>query len=390
MNATAVFLEPLDLLILRGNKLFGDAGSYSEALMPPWPSVAAGALRSRMLVDAGIDLVAFAVGGVSHPTLGTPKQPGPFRLTTFHLARRTASGGVQALLTPPADLVICERPTASPGEPDGIEVRHIKPRKLAQGIEGSHPLPLAPVLAEPTRAKAKAGYWLTDAGWAAWLAGNTPDAMEFVPAKKLWQTDPRVGVGLDADRRAVSEGKLFTVDGVAPCTDVGFVVTIEAAEMPTDGMVRFGGDGRAAALHPVNWVLPQPDFVALAASRRVRMVLTSPAIFAQGWLPTGAEPQTRRDDGAVRFALRNVKGWIVSACVPRAEVASGWDLARWEPKPAQRFVPAGSLWWLELDVDVTADDLRKLAIHGLWEERCHDAQRRAEGFNQVALAAWSN
>jgi hypothetical protein len=41
-------------------------------------------------------------------------------------------------------------------------------------------------------------------------------------------------------------------------------------------------------------------------------------------------------------------------------------------------------------VDVTADDLRKLAIHGLWEERCHDAQRRAEGFNQVALAAWSN
>ena len=54
-SSTALFIEPLDVLILRGNKLFADAGSHGEALMPPWPSVAAGALRSRMLIDAGID-----------------------------------------------------------------------------------------------------------------------------------------------------------------------------------------------------------------------------------------------------------------------------------------------------------------------------------------------
>ena len=53
-SSTALFIEPLDVLILRGNKLFADAGSHGEALMPPWPSVAAGALRSRMLIDAGI------------------------------------------------------------------------------------------------------------------------------------------------------------------------------------------------------------------------------------------------------------------------------------------------------------------------------------------------
>lgn len=39
---TTVLIEPLDVLILRGNKLFADAGSHGEALMPPWPSVAAG------------------------------------------------------------------------------------------------------------------------------------------------------------------------------------------------------------------------------------------------------------------------------------------------------------------------------------------------------------
>ncbi|MDY6813388.1 MAG: type III-B CRISPR module-associated Cmr3 family protein, partial [Pseudomonadota bacterium] len=58
--STSVFIEPLDVLFLRGNKLFGDPGSYGEALIPPWPSIAAGALRSRMLADDGTDLTAFA------------------------------------------------------------------------------------------------------------------------------------------------------------------------------------------------------------------------------------------------------------------------------------------------------------------------------------------
>ena len=62
--STSVFIEPLDVLFLRGNKLFGDPGSFGEAMIPPWPSVAAGALRSRMLADAGIDLAAFARGEV--------------------------------------------------------------------------------------------------------------------------------------------------------------------------------------------------------------------------------------------------------------------------------------------------------------------------------------
>ena len=31
------FIEPLDVLFLRGNQLFGDPGSYGECLVPPWP-----------------------------------------------------------------------------------------------------------------------------------------------------------------------------------------------------------------------------------------------------------------------------------------------------------------------------------------------------------------
>src|SRR5690625_3215966 len=99
------YIEPLDVLFLRGNKLFGDPGSYGEALIPPWPSVAAGAIRSRMLVDDAVDLGAFARNHAEHPTLGTPMHPGSFTLSGFYLARKR-DGEVEILLPLPADLSV--------------------------------------------------------------------------------------------------------------------------------------------------------------------------------------------------------------------------------------------------------------------------------------------
>jgi CRISPR-associated protein Cmr3 len=118
------------------------------------------------------------------------------------------------------------------------------------------------------------------------------------------------------------------------------------------------------------------------------MVLTSPGLFERGWLPTGAADAGCGE--AVAFSLHGVSGRIVCAAVPRAEVVSGWDLARWQPKPALRAAPAGSVYWLELDGSVSADALRKLVEHGLWTEAQYNTDlRRAEGFNRVALAQWN-
>jgi CRISPR-associated protein Cmr3 len=88
--------------------------------------------------------------------------------------------------------------------------------------------------------------------------------------------------------------------------------------------------------------------------------------------------------------LAGVRGQIVAAAVPRAEVVSGWDLAQWRPKPARRAAPSGSVWWLELDDTATAGSLRKLAKRGFWtEEQYETDMRRAEGYNRVAVAAWN-
>jgi CRISPR-associated protein Cmr3 len=409
MNAIETrFIEPLDVLFLRGNKLFGDPGSFGEALVPPWPSAVAGALRSRMLVDAGIDPAAFARGEASHEALGTATKPGPFTVVAFHLARRFDDGRIELLIAPPADLVL------SGDENEELTVKRLQPTKPAAGLACSAHFQHLAVLPETKREKPASGYWLSESGWRAYLAGELPSPSDFVKSSALWQIDLRVGVGLDTATRRAGEGKLFSVQAVAmtrrrhrfgtnPQTgkpvwadfDVGFLAAVTGGAAPAQGLVRLGGDGRAAVLHAVDYTLPEPDYAALAQARRCRLVLTTPGLFdlvpshstptrQPGWLPPGCSPL---GDGAWRFELGGVRARLVCAAVPRHEVISGWDLARRQPKPALRAAPAGSVFWLD-ELEATPEALRKLASQGLWSEPCEDAERRAEGFNRITFAAY--
>ena len=368
------FLEPLDVLFLRGNRLFGDPGSFGASLVPPWPSVAAGALRSQILTRDGTDLTEFAAGRQPHPDLGTPDRPGPFTLTAFHLARRGGDGCVEAIYVAPADLVVAHNDDGT------VSVRRLSPRTLASGVLASAPLPKVPVLAEATRSKPASGLWLTQAGWSLYLDGATPEPGDLMERDDLWQIDPRVGIGLDPVRHRADDGKLFSPQAVALCPGVGFLVGAVGAGPLPNGTLRLGGDGRGAAVAAIPFAAPQPDLDAIAAAGRCRIVLTTPGLFADGWRLPGA-------DDAGHWRLNGASGRLVCAAVSRAEVVSGWDLAKWQPKAAQRAAPTGSVYWIE-DLDTTADALRKLAATGLWPESGEDAQRRAEGFNRFAFAVY--
>jgi CRISPR-associated protein Cmr3 len=388
-------------LFLRGNKLFGDPGSYGESLVPPWPSVAAGAIRSRMLADANINLTDFAAGKVTHPTLGTPEKPGAFTVLAFHLARRMADGSAEALIQPPADLVISEGEGGKPNE-----IKLLKPTPPASGLLASSPFTALAILAEATRSKPMSGYWLTQAGWQKYMAGQTPHIDDLIHISQLWRIDHRVGVGLNSETRSAADGKLFSVQAVAMTQcghpigikiskdkngkvqeesvisdySVGFIAVVMGAMPPKEGTLRLGGDGRAAALQSIKSHLPAPDYEAIARAGRCRLVLSTPGIFSEGWKLPGMTAEGI-------FQIGEIKARVTCASVARAEIISGWDLATQQPKTAQRAVPAGSVYWLE-DLNATAQALRKLAEQGLWQPAGEDAQRQAEGFNRFFLAAY--
>lgn len=387
-----LFLEPVDVLFLRANKSFGDPGSYGESMVPPWPSVIAGALRSRMLADAGLDLAAFAAGLASHPEIGTPAAPGPFELCAVQLAQRPSTGVVDPLFPLPLDLVA----ESSGG---GTTVLPARPVELSPALRSSYPLPMHPVVTQSKRGKPAAGLWLKRAGWQDYLNGKVPGAGQLVSSSDLWKPDPRTGIGLNAHTRSVDEGRLFTAEAAAfrqqhrgaNSYTTGFLAAVRGATPPQNGMVRLGADGRAAAVHALpDFAPPEPDFEAITASGRCRIVLATPGIFERGWLPEGV----REQNGQYLFDLHGVRGRLAAAAVPRAGVVSGWNLAAEKPKPAQRAVPAGAVYWLD-QLEATPEALRDLAARGLGGEPCGDPQqrqaeqqRRAEGFNRIWIAPW--
>ena len=382
-TGTSLFIEPLDTLALRGNRLFGDPGSYGEALMPPWPSVAAGAIRSWILAAEGLDLAAFAAGQVPHPTLGTPAQPGSFTLAAFHLARRLANGSIGLLYAPPADLEIVETAQAGVVTPT-VTVRRMKPTPLHTALACSASLQRVPVLAQDSRAKPVAGRWLTAQGWLAYLRGHAVEPGHLLKSSELWDFDHRVGLAIDAALGRAEDSKLFSLNVVVMRQGVGFAARVAGAQPPASGMLRLGGDGRGAQVQQAEIAWPQPDFNAIAKAGKARLVLTSPGVFQQGWLPTGT---TRADANTLCFDQHGVSGRLVAACVPRAEVVSGFDLAQWQPKPAQRAAPTGSVYWLD-QLKAKPDALRKLAETGLWADAQPHDPRRAEGFNRFSFAAF--
>ena len=387
MSTVYYQVDALDTLMLRGNRSFGDAGDHGEAVMPPWPSVFAGAFRSAVLGRDVDRLAAFsaisgkrdieaaerasqmrdALGGQVFDALGTPQEPGAFRLSWLSLLHEG-----RAVVPLPADLL-----AVSVEGQSAPEIVALDPAELPS--IGSHGLPLCAVPRMSTPKKPSGGVWLDESGFAAYVKGKLPAAARFT--RELYSSDMRLGIGIDVGSRTVQSGALYTTETVSFTPDTGFIVGIDGLEalLPDEGVLRLGGDGKGARYCRVNWQPP----VAELKSARFRLVLATPAVFAQGWLPNGV---SRDAPGAYWLNGDGFRGRLVCAAVPRHEVVSGWDLAAWQPKTAQRVVPAGSVYWF----DDFEGEHRKLASWvgaGIWGDNA-DRQRRAEGFNLAWLGEW--
>ena len=160
-------------------------------MVPPWPSVAAGALRSALLADRGYDFGAFARGEVEDVELGTPKLPGTFTITAFQIARRHADREVEPLYGVPADLSVAN---AEHGE---LEVRRIAPHG-GIAVCTSSSTPQLPVLGTPNRAKPVGECLITAEGWRRHLAGEDLDQGHTVRSAELWRSESRIGIALDS------------------------------------------------------------------------------------------------------------------------------------------------------------------------------------------------
>ena len=394
--ATYFYVCPTDSLFIRGNLAFGDSGEHGASQMPPPPSLFAGAFRSAILGQNAEHMAQFLAG---HPLadeararcLGTYAQPGEFRLSWLSLAGQVDGQVIPEAVSPlSADLVVL-----------GQAFAPLIPRSIAAGSASSGELPMRATLFSAKQEKPSTGIFLRGTGLQDHLSGKLPGDAAQVAAGHLFRRDPRLGIGLNADSRTAQEGLIYTTEGFAfgpgaadegkasPFSSTGFLVGMDdvADVLPAQGSLRLGGDGRSAHYQRVEF--KPPVAANLAANKRFRLVLQSPALFSQGWLPDGVA----QEDGLYKLRGAGFNARLACAAIGRPEVVSGWDLHGWKPKPAQAAAPAGSVYWF----DEFEGDVGKLAAWaqgGLWPENLDamdttQKMRRAEGYNLALLGAWN-
>lgn len=116
-----------------------------------------------------------------------------------------------------------------------------------------------------------------------------------------------------------------------------------------------------------NWDCPNEITQSLTgAKKNIRMVLATPAIFNNGWLPSWLNEN-------FEGSLNNVKLKLKSAVVERWQPVSGWSYETNGPKAVRRMVPAGSVYFFEV-LEGNASDLSSLWLKPVSDDKqdCKD------------------
>ncbi|HEX7185876.1 MAG TPA: type III-B CRISPR module-associated Cmr3 family protein [Thermoanaerobaculia bacterium] len=341
---------PDDVLFFRDGKPSSiGADHYLRSLFPPNPATLYGALRTRRLMDGGVEL-----GGLGEATwrerLGALEaELGPWGgFGSLELRGPWLVKDGVPLLPAPADLGLIFEKSSHAGPPRIAEVFRFRPVEAEGDGRWSHPLALlAPFAADGERwisaasdrePRPASGWFLTPAGLSAWRAGGVPAPGDFVHASDLWRDEPRTGIGLQSGQRSGKDGMLYTFGFVRllPGVALGFEVT--GSELETAGRVKLGGEGRTAMLEP------GPAFPAAqetAKSERFCLYFVTPALSESGGYPPGFS--AGRLDG--ELAGRSCR--LTAAVLPGFSTAGGWDVANASPKPLRRAIPAGSVFLFE-------------------------------------------
>ena len=387
-------IEPVDSLHLRGNKLFSDG--HGTSVMPPWPSLFAGALRSRILVDNAVGIEEFKIGlaknhRVSKVLGRSPQEPGTFQIWQTGFCHND-----DILLPLPADLVAFSPEDGS----SSVELRRLEPialDHLGEQVKGSFKLPFVARLPIAERRKPLAEVWIDYSTLLEHLKGNGLDKHSCKQASELWTRNVRVGIGLDSNTRSVKESLLYTTDSISLKPGVSFFNAVRGSDelLPKTGLLRLGGDGKGARIKSLTaGNMPgELPWNFTPETKGFRMVLASPGIFPNGWLPPGVE---RTDGSTHQFKYSGLVAELKAAIVPRAGTISGWDLAKQRPKTAHRVVPRGAVYWFEtisgdqgVLQDLAKNGLSPLLLEKAPEQSSTWLQRKAEGFNNVWFGNWN-
>lgn len=391
-------IEPRDPLIARDGRPFGPNPGARAATLPfPFPSTVAGAVRTL----AGSDAAGLFAGSPTEVLKHQVRGPLLVEVDDNKPLRFLVPAPADALFLPPTKddparvrrrwlVPLQVRPDAQCGWPDGTSL---------QPVGQATPSPDKPLSGSPR-------FWSWDT-FQAWLKQPGDDLLPFRAGRRRILLDAtghdgpkhetRMHVRINRDMQSAEEGMLFQTAGLeftyvpaglnswphlAGARRLALACVTDAPLR--EGVTGMGGERRLVRWRPVGDSLPEcPPKVRsdILAQSYCRLVLLTPAYFAEGFLPTW-----------LLTATPGVIAAVIGVVAGRPQVVSGWDLAatrgakQGAPKPTRKLAPAGAIYYLKLKGKPEAIEQ---FIDATWMQNVSDdEQSRRDGFGLAALGVW--
>lgn len=146
------------------------------------------------------------------------------------------------------------------------------------------------------------------------------------------ETEPKIGIKRTRITKMAEDGNLYRV-GFNRTGSLQFCVLFKGLnDFQATGILKLGGEGKPIFVHSriSESSFTIPEFKP--SSKKFKLILTTPAIFENGWIPSFVD---------------NDKISLLSACIGKPQNIGGFDVALGQPKTMRKAVPAGSVYYLE-------------------------------------------
>ena len=378
-NAFHITITPRDPIIARDGRPFNH-GQRMRSLDWIYPSVFAGSLRTLIGKQLGMKFDPTEV-----ETLKSLEIAGPFPLFNE-----------KVFVSKPLDCIVEE------SEKKEKKQYTARPANLRNGEGTNLPNGLLPVIlsekkGEEFKPAQTAPFWSFEK-MVEWLA--TPVCCDEVIEEKegesvldAFEQEERTHVALTPETGTAKDSMLFSTTGLDFEKKKGTEIIRMVAEITTPESLSSTIQS-LNALHPlggerrlVHWKTDGKPFHdaterlrIFSSNKLVRMVLATPAIFRHGWLPGWINETTFQ--GAIPGT--GVTGKLIGASVERWQPISGWSYENNQPKPVRRLVPAGSVYFFELEEGDFGQLLNKAWIKSV----CDNEQDQRDGFGLALWGIW--
>lgn len=373
-----LFFEPLDFLFFRDGRPFSGGESFAGFSRElPLPSVLYGAIRSRLLEEGQVDFARFASytsinmeEAVSdYPVIeltGLADKPGKLQMHGPYFARllndRTRLDEVYFPL--PLDVV---KQKSDYSEYNQLEPNFAPDFKTNFPLSGLLPLKpkVRPGIDKDTPLDKADRSFCTRGALESYLNGDT-----LTPVKDDFSySEPRIGIRMN-EKNVTEAGQFYLLEGRRLDEGYGLLVELAGFDVdpfsPAETFFHLGGERRFSRVVSIEEeTIPEPP-PSQELAKYFKLLLVTPALFKNGWLPGWLDPQT--GEGIVPSAGGQLKVKLIAAAVGRPVTLSGFDLARRQPKPTRRAVPAGSVYYFELLSGSSEELVQQVHNHSISDE----------------------